>query len=147
MIKVDDLSLQSFVFCEDVRMEATGKHFIVGAIGSGVQLETLPGRIPVALYFELLVPRPGQHELEIRLAGPGEKFGVFQVVLGTAEADTATTLYTPRLDVLIEEPGEMTISLRRSEGEWVEIAQRQIIQARSVAANAVDEKKTRAQAI
>ena len=62
MTKSAPFEVRSFIVAEDVRLEATGKHTIVGAYPGGLSLGEFPARIPVAVYVEFS-PKSGRYGL------------------------------------------------------------------------------------
>jgi hypothetical protein len=114
---------------EDVRVESSGKHTVVGAFPGGLNVEQMPARIALALYAELIPSSAGEHMLHIKIAGPGEGSGIVSLRLSVMIADMSMAVYTPRMDVLVGEPGDIIVSLSHDAEEWVEVTRRPLSSA------------------
>lgn len=124
MTTIGDIAVQSFVFAEDIREEKSGKHIIIGATAEGLELTEIPGRVPMALYFELRIPTAGRRTLVVHLAGPGEGTGELNVNLETTRGESVATIYTPKLELLIEREGDLIVSVSCGDSEVREVGRR-----------------------
>ena len=124
MIKFGETLIQSFVLAEDVRPESSGKFVIVGAFPSGLNIASFPARTPIAIYAELIPPRTGKHSIHFRLSGPGEGTGLVVAQIDVQIAGLGMSVFTPRFELLIENPGELVVSLSEDGSSWVEVTRR-----------------------
>ncbi len=117
--------IKTIVFCEEVRQEANGKHIVIGAVGGDLKVMGFPGRVPIALYLEIELPEIGHHSFDFRLTYAGEES--LQLSLQIDKHDSPNpiaSIFTPRLDLLTKQPGDLVVEMSGGDGEWTEILRR-----------------------
>ena len=64
------LKVENFVFCEDARLEASGKHVLISAFAPEVDVPLMPGFMPVAIWLSGVPTETGKFEIDFRVRGP-----------------------------------------------------------------------------
>lgn len=60
----------NLVFCDDVRLEATGKHLLIGAYPLGIAVQSAPAAVRVVAWLQVFDIPLGDHSISLTLIPP-----------------------------------------------------------------------------
>ena len=120
-------NIKTIIACEDIREERLGKHTLVGVYsGDGIKVSQMPGNIAIACFMEIEITKPGVHDLNLRLSGPGDHNALLKAQMNFESALGNGVIATPRIDLLIDEEGIFRLDIGSDELGWVNLITRKI---------------------
>lgn len=115
----------SILFCDDVRIEQSGKHIVVGVYPADLVPPTIPSVITLAVYIRVEGLASGSHTFKLRLLPPKEINPL--VVEGTGQnADDPVSIIVAGLPLEIQEPGQLQARISFDEGKEFTIGELRI---------------------
>ena len=127
-IRMKSLSVVSFVVCDDVRREVTGKETLVGAYGSEISISHAPARISLAFWCEIVPKIAGDIFVEAMLTLPGNQRSVARLTAADSVAGVPMSLCLPQSIFSIPEGGDIVFALRDDPaGGWETVKRKKIV--------------------
>ncbi|MDX0911907.1 hypothetical protein GOE02_21550 [Sinorhizobium medicae] len=97
------------IFCEDIRLEATQKHILIGVFSDEVLVHTTPANIGIALWLRIHGIAVGKHKIHIEAyleSGDERKLcGEISADLEVLRPGRATVINSPTLVIPVEKDG------------------------------------------
>lgn len=116
---MSSLKIENAILCEDVRRELNGKHTIIGAVSQGFSVASLPGQIRIAAYLEVKFANSGRQEVFIRIGYGKEKAAaIIKAELEISDASAPIGLPVPSFNLMVQEPGHLTLEVSSDEKQW-----------------------------
>lgn len=109
------------ILCEDVRLEPTGKHMLIGVFSGNIVVAKMPAKIAIAFYIEAQVLELGEHILYIRMRSPGGSEVKMEARMTNTERGKSIALGVPRGELQIPEEGEIEVCVSHNEKDWISI--------------------------
>lgn len=122
MIRVGAITIANALICDDVRVEQTGKHILIGVYSGDIGVPSFPANVAFNFWLQTRQDLPGKLELEFTIKDDADV--VF--AQGTAEAEVSKDL--PGVMVLgpigiqVQRPSRISLMMRPPAGDWVEVA-------------------------
>jgi hypothetical protein len=117
---VNDFTVNAVVICDEVRKEITNKDILIGVYGGAIVPSSFPIQIPIAVWMEFTPERAGTLEMDFRIVLPGNPTELrMSFVLDVQDPRDPATLYTPQVQCLVHEAGEVRVFVKPAESqEW-----------------------------
>ncbi len=123
----DILELQNLIFCDDARKEVSGKEILIGIYSGDIVLPKLPDTMGLVLWTTMVVREPGDHKVEFRIDLPGGGNSIeIEGFIQAAAKDGIAAMPTPKLPITLIDEGELVVSWRIDDQEWVELRRKPI---------------------
>ena len=128
------LRVAAALVCDDVRIEDTGKHILIGVYTGGVRLKEAPVQLRMAFWilFEHDA-ETAEFETEFRLEVPETKPSpvLHASIFPQSQISSAVIFNVP--GVPLGEPGELRLMFRETGKRWKAIIKKEIIVDQSTA--------------
>jgi hypothetical protein len=121
--------------CDDVRIEMSGKHILIGVYTTSIVFQQLPAQLSIHLWIDFQHERTGVVSFAVRGRLKPTDAVAFEFG-GQAEVNKAgirEAMAAGPLPCLIGQEGSLVIEFKTDEGEWEEIRALPIQTAASVA--------------
>ena len=141
MINIGNVQLLNCIHCEEVRLDATGKHFLIGVTPGGLAVPSFPANVPMSLYMEFQPLEKGAYQLEMEFSGPGPGRGGMKIGMEVESTIEPVAVFTPRLELAVSEPGIQTLKIRPNGGRWVTVSQRRFMTVEEMQARIAGEQQ------
>ncbi len=112
--------LVAAVVCDEVRLEANGKTFLIGVYSGGISVPDLPATIKVSAWLLAEAPEVGEIPFDVECRAPGGTLkgtGTLSVVESTEKNETAGFALKP-FSLTIEREGYIDLAIRQYDDEW-----------------------------
>lgn len=110
------------VFCDDIRVEANGKHILVGVYGVDLVPSALPAVFPIGLWIRFWGIPEGRHQFHLRLLNPsGEESAGFGGDTEVVRSDAPTIFAVSGLPVNVNEFGDIVVQFAFDDEEPIEV--------------------------
>jgi hypothetical protein len=111
------------VFCDDVRLEANGKHFLIGVYSGNILVEEIPGPVTVSTWVQVRGVPSGPRIVSLTVNFFG-KDGVFEAgktefAINVLDSDLPVVLAANGLHFTVNTEGALTVLARIDGGEGI----------------------------
>ncbi|MDF1599684.1 hypothetical protein PZ895_07830 [Mesorhizobium sp. YIM 152430] len=109
------------VFCDDVRLENTGKHILIGVYGSDIVPGVMPANLGISLWTRVYGLAKGKHHFHMVLSGPTGR-SKFEATGDTdiTSSDAPAVFAMAGLPVEVPSAGEITVTYAFDGGPTIE---------------------------
>ncbi|KVK43573.1 hypothetical protein BCY90_17415 [Agrobacterium deltaense] len=119
--------VRSAIICDDIRKEITGKDILIGVYSGAITVPSYPLTFPTAFWFEIEPKILGSLDFAFKITSPTgnppiELGGTMQIV-----ALEPTIFAISGIPLHAEHDGDIVLSFRSGENEWIEIKRKKII--------------------
>lgn len=112
------LKVSTALICEDVRVERSGKHIIIGVFAANIVVAQLPAFFPFMIWLQIEEVDVGEIEFEFRARLSGHSLATGGFTTNHTEKRKATVPLGP-FPVELTEKGDLTFDIKyKGRGRW-----------------------------
>lgn len=113
------MKIASVVLCEDIRIEDTGKHLLIGVYLNDIVVSQFDAPIVLRLWVQFYPDKDGDLSLELRMKGTAiDESPLFRGVINIADKDGLSTLRLPQMPIFLKRAGEIEFQIREKGKRW-----------------------------
>ncbi len=127
MSKKVEPKVKTFLVAEDVRQEKSNKYIVIGIFSDLIKVQEMPARIPLAFFMEFFPVPMGTLNIWLRLTLPGGDMLEIRVLANVHDNSRALVIPSPRIEVNIEQEGQLQIDVKFDDGDYSTVATVQIL--------------------
>lgn len=103
-----EFKCHSVILCDDVRIEDSGKHLLIGVYTNGISVASFPANLLLSIWLNVSFDEIGEFGFQLEIKSKTAQHGMDAgVSIGAPNRPFA--IYTPRLAVQLSEPEEIQI--------------------------------------
>jgi hypothetical protein len=104
------------IVCEDVRIEKSGKHIIIGVYPSDIIIQETPAQIPVLLWLQIDDVGSNDKSFDFRISISGKNIVKGKFIVSTRGVKNRATIPLGPFPLTINEEGDLKFDVHFSEG-------------------------------
>ena len=112
------MRIQNTLLCDDVRVEKSGKHVLVGAYLDTIQVPSFPAAISLMLWMQFYADEEGDLPLEVRVLKDNRPLQTMDGDIHIADPGQINTLRVPTATLDLKGPGELAFQFRERGKRW-----------------------------
>lgn len=110
------------VVCEDIRIENTGKQFLIGVYPRDILVVAFPATIALSLWLPFDAEGSGELPLKVQVLGPGDTMLVKMELTGQLSASGKSAINTPQMPIQVQAAGALKFQIQQFEEPWETVA-------------------------
>ncbi len=115
------LKVENFAFCEDARLEASGKHVLIGVSAPILNVAQMPANISIALWFSAIPSQTGTTEIDFRVRSPNKIVIVKGKMNVTISAISPASFVLGPMPLALGEAGDYSFDWSFDSKKWEKI--------------------------
>ena len=112
------MKFENAIICDEVRIENTGKHIIIGAYSNNISVPAFPAGIVLSIWSQFYADRNGDMNVELRVLANKKEItrglGRFQI---NDYKELVTSVYNG-IPLQVQGEGMLTFQIRVANGRW-----------------------------
>ena len=113
------MKIASVILCDDIRVEDTRKHLLIGVYLRNIIVEQFDAALVFRLWVQFYPDKEGDLSLQVRIKGPAIDISpLFRGVINIDKKDELATLRLPQMPIIIMREGELEFQIREMGKRW-----------------------------
>ena len=113
------MKIENVVLCDDIRVEDTRKHLLIGVYLENIVVEQFDAALIFRLWVQFYPDKDGDLFIELRMKGTAiDKSPLFRGVINIDKKDEFSTLRLPQMPIIIKREGELEFQIREKGKRW-----------------------------
>ena len=113
------MKIASVVLCDDIRVEDTRKHLLIGVYLNDVVVAQFDAALVFRLWVQFSHDKDGDLFLEVRTKGTAiDESPLYRGVINIDKKDELATLRLPQMPIIVKREGEMEFQIRETGKRW-----------------------------
>lgn len=127
--------IAAVVLCDDVRVEQSNKHILIGVYNNAIVVNGFPAEIPVCWWIQILPERIGHFDMELQLVKDDKSTLLKAIFAFDAHATIWSAITLPKATLQLHGPGTLRLEMKNSaDTEWTTIHEFNVAQGNVVGA-------------
>ena len=106
------------LLCDDVRVEKSGKHVLVGAYLDSIQVPDFPTTLSLMLWMQFFADLDGDLPLEVRVLKDNRPLQTMDGSIHISDHNQVNTLRVPTATLELKSPGLLAFQFRQKGKRW-----------------------------
>lgn len=113
------MKIESVILCDDIRVEDTRKHLLIGVYLNDVVVSQFDAALIFRLWVQFYPDKEGDLSLEVRMKGTAiDKSPLFRGIINIDKKDELATLRLPQMPIIVTREGELEFQIREKGKRW-----------------------------
>ena len=112
------MKFENAIICDEVRVEDTGKHIIIGVYSESIAVSDFPANLLLSFWIQFYVDRDGEIDIELRILSNKKQVAHARGKLIINDYKNIVTSAFNGIPVKAKDEGALTFQMREKDRKW-----------------------------